>query len=131
MFFAVSAGGLGSSLVSTTVLTLTIVFSAAMTLLVSKLLSKTVLRGLPSSFILELPPYRAPQFGKVIVRSIADRTLFVLFRAVVVAAPVQVADLVTGRALAVVRRTDDAGDADGSPTGERADRQLAVALGGQ
>jgi len=87
MFFAVSAGGLGSSLVSTAVLTLTIVFSAAMTLLVSRLLSKTVLRGLPSSFILELPPYRAPQFGKVIVRSIADRTLFVLFRAVVVAAP--------------------------------------------
>ena len=51
--------------------------------------------------------------------------------AVVVAAPVQVADLVTGGALAVVGGTDDAGDADGSPTGERADREFAVALGGQ
>ena len=57
------------------------------TLLVSKLLSKTILKGMPSSFILELPPYRKPQIGKVIVRSIFDRTLYVLGRAIVVAAP--------------------------------------------
>ncbi len=87
VFFAVSAGALGRSLASTAVLTLAVVLSVAMTLLVSKLLSKTVLKGLPSSFILELPPYRAPQIGRVIVRSIVDRTLFVLTRAVVVAAP--------------------------------------------
>ncbi|MCB6585542.1 hypothetical protein, partial [Streptococcus gordonii] len=43
--------------------------------------------GVPSSFTLELPPYRRPQFGKVIVRSIFDRTLFVLGRAVSVAIP--------------------------------------------
>ena len=59
----------------------------AVTLLVSRLLSMTVLKGMPSSFALELPPYRAPQVGKVIVRSIFDRTLFVLGRAVAVAAP--------------------------------------------
>lgn len=59
-----------------------------MTLLISKILSKTVLKGIPSSFILELPPYRKPQIGKVIVRSLFDRTLFVLGRAVSVAAPV-------------------------------------------
>ena len=58
-----------------------------MTLVISKLLSKTILKGIPSSFILELPPYRKPQFGKVIVRSILDRTLFVLIRAIKVAAP--------------------------------------------
>ena len=58
-----------------------------MTLMVSKILSKTLLKGLPSSFALELPPYRRPQVGKVIVRSIFDRTLFVLGRAVAVAAP--------------------------------------------
>lgn len=58
-----------------------------MTLLVSKILSKTILKGLPSNFTLELPPYRKPQIGKVIVRSVLDRTLFVLGRAVVVAAP--------------------------------------------
>ena len=58
-----------------------------MTFIVSKLLSMTLLKGIPSSFTLELPPYRKPQIGKVIVRSIFDRTLFVLGRAVVVAAP--------------------------------------------
>ncbi len=45
------------------------------------------MKGMPSSFVLELPPYRKPQFGKVFIRSIFDRTLFVLGRAVSVAAP--------------------------------------------
>lgn len=58
-----------------------------MTLLISKILSKTILKGIPSSFILELPPYRKPQIGKVLIRSIFDRTLFVLGRAICVAAP--------------------------------------------
>ena len=58
-----------------------------MTLLASKFLSKTVLKNMPSTFILELPPYRKPQFSKVLVRSILDRTIFVLGRAVSVAAP--------------------------------------------
>ena len=58
-----------------------------LTFVVSKLLSKTVLKGIPSSFILDLPPYRKPQIGKIIVRSIFDRTLFVLARAIQVAAP--------------------------------------------
>ena len=58
-----------------------------MTLFMSKLLSKTILKGIPSSFILELPPYRKPQIGKVLIRSIFDRTLFVLGRAIAVAAP--------------------------------------------
>lgn len=57
------------------------------TLLVSLFLSKTLLRGIPSTFTLEIPPFRKPQVGKVIVRSIFDRTIFVLFRAMTVAAP--------------------------------------------
>lgn len=57
------------------------------TLLISKILSKTILKGLPSSFTLELPPYRKPQIRKIIVRSVFDRTLFVLGRAISVAAP--------------------------------------------
>ena len=73
MFFAVASGGLTRSLVSTAALTVTVIFGVVLTLLVSKLLSKTVLKGLPSSFVLELPPYRKPQFGRVIVRSIVDR----------------------------------------------------------
>ena len=55
--------------------------------MVSKILSKTVLKGVPSSFVLELPPYRKPQIGKILVRSLLDRTLFVLGRAVAIAAP--------------------------------------------
>ena len=58
-----------------------------MTLLITKVLSKTVLKGVPSSFMLELPPYRKPQIGKVLVRSIFDRTLFVLGRAISIATP--------------------------------------------
>jgi len=65
-----------------------IVFSVFITLVVSRVLSATILKGLPSSFVLELPPYRKPQIKKIIVRSLIDRTLFVLGRAVVVAAPI-------------------------------------------
>lgn len=76
-----------SSLTSTLILTGLIILSVITTLLVSKLLSKTIIKGESSSFILELPPFRKPQIGKVIVRSIFDRTLHVLGRAIVVAAP--------------------------------------------
>ncbi|MGI6255798.1 MAG: ferrous iron transport protein B [Acutalibacter sp.] len=61
--------------------------SFGMTLGVSRLLSKTLLRGMSSSFALELPPYRLPQVGRVLVRSLLDRTLHVLGRAAAVAAP--------------------------------------------
>ena len=64
-----------------------IVFCVAMTLAMSKLLSATVLRGQPSFFSLELPPYRLPQVGRVLVRSLLDRTVFVLGRALTVTAP--------------------------------------------
>lgn len=75
------------SLFSAILLTLVILLGIAATLAASWFLSHTLLKGIPSSFTLELPPYRRPQIGKVIVRSIFDRTLFVLGRAVVVAAP--------------------------------------------
>ena len=57
------------------------------TLLVSWLLSLTILKGEPSSLVLELPSYRRPQIGAVIYRSIIDRTLFVLRRAIIITAP--------------------------------------------
>lgn len=75
------------SLLSAILLTLVILLGIGATLAASWFLSHTLLKGVPSSFTLELPPYRRPQFGKVILRSIFDRTLFVLGRAVVVAAP--------------------------------------------
>lgn len=64
-----------------------VVFGILVTLAVSWLLSKTLLKGIPSSFTLELPPYRMPKIGSLLIRSVLDRTLFVLMRAVVVAAP--------------------------------------------
>ena len=79
--------GISGNLVSAITVTVVIIFGVLMTFLVSKILSKTILKGVPSNFILELPPYRKPQAGKIIVRSILDRTLYVLGRAVVVAAP--------------------------------------------
>jgi len=86
MFF-VTGSGLFRSLTSAALLMAAIVLAVAMTLWASHFLASTALRGEPSSFSLELPPYRAPQVGQVLVRSILDRTLFVLARAVVVAAP--------------------------------------------
>ncbi len=87
MFFAGTSGGWTSSLLSAVFLTGIVLLGVAMTFLSSRFLSCTVLRGMPSSFTLELPPYRRPQIGKVLVRSIFDRTLFVLGRAAAVAAP--------------------------------------------
>lgn len=87
MFFAGIAAAPFQTIISTLILTSIILFGIFMSLLMSKLLSKTILKGIPSNFTLELPPYRKPQIGNIIVRSIFDRTLFVLGRAVLVAAP--------------------------------------------
>lgn len=87
MFLVGTSGGFLQSAVSTLMLTGIIVLAVSVTIVTSRILSKTLLRGEPSSFYLELPPYRRPQIGRVIVRSILDRTLYVLGRAVVVALP--------------------------------------------
>ena len=79
--------GTGNSLLSVIILMLVIIFGIFMTFIISKILSKTILKGVPSSFTLELPPYRKPQVIKVIVRSVLDRTIFVLGRAVSIAIP--------------------------------------------
>ena len=87
IFFSFTGVKLIGTILPTVVITLFILFGIMMTLFVSKLLSKTILKGVPSSFTLELPPYRSPQLGKILVRSVMDRTLFVLGRAVSVAIP--------------------------------------------
>lgn len=87
MFFAGVVAAPWSGLLSTVLLTGVILFGIFLTFVTSRFLSKTLLKGVPSAFTLELPPYRRPQFGKVIVRSMLDRTLFVLGRAVSVAIP--------------------------------------------
>lgn len=87
IFIASSFSGITASIVSTLSVIAVIILGIFISLLISGLLSKTILKGMPSSFILELPPYRKPQFGRIIVRSIFDRTLFVLGRALSVAVP--------------------------------------------
>lgn len=63
------------------------VLGAGMSMGCCFLLSKTLLRGMPSGFVLELPPFRKPKVGQVVIRSILDRTLLVLRRAAMVAVP--------------------------------------------
>ena len=76
-----------SGLMRAFILLIFILIGVVVTFVVSKILSMTILRGVPSSFTLELPPYRRPQIGKVLIRSLIDRTWFVLKRAILVSAP--------------------------------------------
>ncbi|HCT64889.1 MAG TPA: ferrous iron transporter B [Lachnospiraceae bacterium] len=81
------ARGTSSSVMAGAMVLLLIIISVGITLICSKILSKTILKGVPSSFVLELPPYRRPQILQILVHSMLDRTLFVLGRAVTVAVP--------------------------------------------
>lgn len=87
LFLVAGRGGVTAGLSGALLLTLTVLVGVGMTFACSKLLSATLLSGAPSVFTLELPPFRKPQIGRVIVRSVFERTLFVLSRAVCVAAP--------------------------------------------
>lgn len=87
VFFAAKVTKGTSGIVPALALTALVILGIIITLLISYILSKTLLKGVPSSFTLELPPYRKPQIGRVLYTSIIDRTIFVLGRAVVIAAP--------------------------------------------
>lgn len=87
MFFIGASVGILDSFLSAAALCAVILIGISFTLVISYVLSKTLLKGVPSSFTLELPPYRTPQVGKVLVHSLLDRTAFVLLRALTVAAP--------------------------------------------
>ena len=86
LFMGSSFAAAGQMAASAAVVGLVLV-GIGVTLLVSYLLSKTMLKGVPSTFTLELPPYRKPQIGQILIRSFLDRTLFVLRRAIIVAVP--------------------------------------------
>lgn len=87
MFLTGTSRGVSGTFLSALLLTAAILAGVAATLGCSWVLSHTLLKGVPSAFTLELPPYRRPEVGKVLVRSVFDRTLFVLGRAAAVAAP--------------------------------------------
>ena len=83
----ITIGGIAGGTLPVISVTAIVIMGILITLLVSYGLSKTILKGVPSSFTLELPPYRRPQIGRVLYTSLIDRTIFVLGRAIVVAAP--------------------------------------------
>jgi len=87
VFFAVSSYGVLNNVIPAISVTLMIIIGISISLLVSYILSKTILKGISSTFSLELPPYRVPKIGRVLYSSIIDRTIFVLSRAVIIAAP--------------------------------------------
>ncbi len=87
MFFCFGMTGWRGGMLSALILTAVVLLGVAATFAATKLLSVTFLRGVPSSFTLEMPSYRRPKVLSIIVRSLLDRTLFVLARAVSVAAP--------------------------------------------
>ena len=88
IFFTSAINNTFFSSISTAIfVTLIVLIGIGITLLVSYLLSKTLIKGESSTFTLELPPYRVPQIGRIIYTSLIDRTLFVLGRAVIVAIP--------------------------------------------
>lgn len=85
--FLIGSSNSATSITQVFLLTLVILLGIGMTFLISYILSKTLLKGVPSSFTLELPPYRKPQILKVIIRSIFDKTIHVLSRAIIVTIP--------------------------------------------
>ncbi|WP_084024129.1 nucleoside recognition domain-containing protein [Vulcanibacillus modesticaldus] len=87
IFFGAAVSALYSTIIASMVIVGIVIVGIIVTLITSWLLSKTLLKGVPSSFTLELPPYRKPQIMKVFIRSVYDRTMFVLKRAVKIAAP--------------------------------------------
>lgn len=87
LFMGSILGGVYNSFIAAAVVVALVLVGIAVTLFISWLLSKTLLKGVPSSFSLELPPYRKPKIKEVLLRSFIDHTLFVLWRAIVVAAP--------------------------------------------
>lgn len=87
MFFSVTNNNVLNTTINVCLLTLIILLSIFVTFIISKLLSNSILKGKNSFFILELPPYRKPQIGKILTRSLIDRTLKILLRAIIVSAP--------------------------------------------
>ena len=73
--------------ITSLILVSVILFSIIITLIITKILSLTLLKGAPSSFTLELPPYRKPEIIKTIIRSVVDRTLIILGKSLLIALP--------------------------------------------
>jgi ferrous iron transport protein B len=86
-FFTGFSSAFANAVVPAVIAVCVILFGVVITLLVSKFLSVTFLKGIPSAFTLELPPYRKPNILQILYTSLISRTLFVLGRAILIAAP--------------------------------------------
>ncbi|MCC6146802.1 MAG: ferrous iron transporter B [Anaerolineaceae bacterium] len=87
VFVAASFSPVAASFVAAGSVLAVVLIGVFFTLLVSWVLSRTLLKGEASAFTLELPPYRRPNIGRIVYTSLIDRTIFVLWRAVLMAAP--------------------------------------------
>ena len=87
VFVAASFRPAVASLVAAGSVVAIVLLGVLFTLAVSWTLSKTVLKGEASAFTLELPPYRRPGLARILYTSLIDRTIFVLWRAMLTAAP--------------------------------------------
>ncbi|MDC2867779.1 MULTISPECIES: nucleoside recognition domain-containing protein [unclassified Bacillus (in: firmicutes)] len=87
LFMAAGYTGGTQTLVTSGVVVGMVVIGIIVTLTVSWVLSKTALKGVPTHYTLELPPYRKPKILDTIVRATLDKSIYVLKRAVIVAAP--------------------------------------------
>ncbi|MGM9923217.1 MAG: nucleoside recognition domain-containing protein [Bacillus sp. (in: firmicutes)] len=90
LFMAASFTGIEATFVTSAILIGFVLVGVAVTLTVSWILSKTALKGVPTHYTLELPPYRRPKYFDTILRASLDKTWLVLKRAIVVAAPAAV-----------------------------------------
>ncbi|WP_020061544.1 nucleoside recognition domain-containing protein [Bacillus sp. 123MFChir2] len=90
LFMAAGYTGGMQTLVTSGVVVAMVVIGIIVTLTVSWVLSKTALKGVPTHYTLELPPYRKPKIWDTIVRATLDKSIYVLKRAVIVAAPAAV-----------------------------------------
>lgn len=82
IFFTTMRHKAMDSIIAAFILCFMILLSMIMTFVVNWILSKTIYHQTPSSFTLELPPYRKPQLLQILVRSLFDRTFKVLMRAI-------------------------------------------------
>lgn len=87
VFVAASFSPLWTSIIAATTVVGVVLLGIIFTLVISWVLSQTILKGQASAFTLELPPYRRPNFLRILYTSLVDRTIFVLGRALTTAVP--------------------------------------------
>lgn len=87
IFFSVTGNGTINSLITAAIMIALVMLSFLVTLTVSCVLSKTVLKGSESDLMMELPPYRKPAFFQIIKNTFRTKIMYVLSRAIIASVP--------------------------------------------